>query len=486
MILTLPDILEKKADSLPDKPFLYTGKEVFTFRQLRDYSLSFAFYFRKKGIKEGERVAIISRNSPRFVFAFFGALYAGGIPVPLNYFLEEEMGEIFEEVAPALILLSEEFLSTKKFLREDFPGEILALEEIPLEIGSKEELGRVEFPEEAVIIYTSGTSGFPRGVVLTHANLISDVEACLDRIKVSVEDRFSLLLPLFHSFSLTACLLTPLYQGAGVVMSGDLQQFERALETILCNKTSIFLAIPQIFALLNQIKLPALPFRFCVSGGEKLPPEVEEEFEGKFGLPLLQGYGLTETSPVVSLNPEERRKKNSVGLPLKGVEVRILKEGKAVPAGEEGEIVIKGPMVMKGYWKNIEETRKVIKDNCLHTGDIGVMDEDGYLYIIDRKKDMVVLKGLNVYPSEVERYIGKYPGVKESAVVGINTEKGEILTAFVVCEEKITEGALRSFLLQHLAHYKVPRKIEFLSSLPRTPAGKVKKHILRDLYSSKL
>ncbi len=485
MSLTLPDILEEKAASFPDKPFLYTGKEVLTFRQLRDYSLSFASCFLKKGLKKGGRVAIISRNSPRFIFAFFGTLYAGGIPVPLNYFLEEEMAEIFAEISPSLILLSEELLATKQIIRNNFAGEILPLEEIPLEMAPREKLGKISFPEEAVILYTSGTLGFPRGVVLTHANLLSDVEACLDRIKVSVDDRFSLLLPLFHSFALTACLLTPLYRGAGVVISGNLQKFEHALEIILRNKTSIFLAIPQIFALLNQIKLPALPFRFCVSGGEKLPPEVEEEFERKFGIPLLQGYGLTETSPVVSLNPEERRKKNSVGLPLKGVEVRILKEGKAVSAGEEGEIVIRGPMVMKGYWKKVEETRKVIKGSYLYTGDMGVMDEDGYLYIMDRKKDMVVLKGLNVYPSEVERYILKYPGVKESAVVGINTERGEVLTAFVVCEKEIAEVALRSFLLQHLAHYKVPRKIEFLSSLPRNPAGKVKKHVLRDLYSSK-
>ena len=483
-ILTLTEILDVKASSTPDKPFLYTPGKVFTFKQVKEYSLSIGLYLIERGMKQGDRIVIISSNSPQFIFSFFGILYAGGIPVPLNYFLEEEIGEILMEVSPAFILLSKEFLSKKQVFEKDFSGEILTLEEIPLQ--KRKKLQQFSTSEEAVILYTSGTSGFPRGVVLTHRNLISDVEACLKRIRVFTNDRFSLILPLFHSFSLTACLLTPLYRGTGVVMAGDLQQFDRVMETILQNKTSIFIAIPKIFYLLSQAKFKYLPFRFCVSGGERLSPEVEKEFEKKFKIPLLQGYGLTEASPVVSLNPEKGEKKGSVGPPLEGVAVRILKNKKEVPSGKEGEIVVEGPTVMKGYWGKSEDTRKVLEDGWLYTGDIGIMDRDGFLYIIDRKKDMVVVKGLNVYPSEVERHIMRYPGVKESAVVGVNTGRGEVLIAFVVCEKKIREEELHSFLLKHLARYKVPRRIEFLPSLPHTPSGKVKKQVLRELYSRKL
>ncbi len=466
--MNLVSLLEKRAEEHPDKIFLYTEGRNYTFKELREEASRVAGFLKRKGLRKGERVAILSLNSPRFVFAFFGVMFAGGIPVPLNYLLERELEGILQDLSPSFLLLGEDFYPKKRELEGGW--ETISMEDI------EGESIPASFPYEiAVILYTSGTTGKPRGVILTQENLISDIRGCLERIRVYPEDRFAILLPLFHSFSLTTTLLTPLYAGCSTVLLPDIRYMDRILENLFRFRVSIFIAIPYIYQLLLKAELDSLPFRFCVSGGERLLPRVEEEFEDKFRIPLIQGYGLTETSPVVSLNPLEKEKRGSVGLPIPGVELRIM--GK-----EEGEIAVRGPVVMKEYWRNPQETERVFHEGWFLTGDIGRLDEEGYLYILERKKEMIIVKGLNVYPSEVEAVIREIPGVKECAVVGVEKGGKEIGVAFVVMEGERSENKIHTYLRQRIAPYKIPRRIIFQEELPRLPTGKVNKRLLQASY----
>ncbi len=351
---------------------------------------------------------------------------------------------------------------------------------------------KCEEDDVATLIYTSGTTGSPKGVMLTHSNLISNAQACLKRVKITPKDHFSCLLLLYHSFTLTTCILTPFYAGATSVIIKSLKNFKEVFKQILKSKVTIFIAIPPIYRILADAKTPffltAFPFRLlnpirlCVSGGEALPLEVMRKFEKKFHIPVLEGYGLTEASPVVTLSPLNERKLGSVGQPLEGIEIRIVDDdNKELPTGEIGEILAKGPSVMKGYYDRPEETEAAIKHGWLYTGDLGKLDEEGFLYIVDRKKDLIVMKGLNVYPKEVEDVLYTHPKVKEAAVIGRHLEgKGEVPIAYVVLQEgeNATEDEIHKYLRHSLASYKIPRRIEFRKDLPKTPTGKILKRML--------
>jgi long-chain acyl-CoA synthetase len=344
-----------------------------------------------------------------------------------------------------------------------------------------------------MIIYTSGTTGKPKGAMLTHQNFISNAEQCYAMVaSLSRRDVFLCLLPMFHSFAWTVCVMLPISLGCKVVIMESLQPFGDVIKQIFKQRVSIFVAVPPIYAALLRVPFwwPMRwinPLRFCICGAAALPAPVHDKFEKKFGVPLMEGYGLTEASPVVALNPENKRLAGSIGKPLPGIELRFVGEsGEMMPPGEVGEICIRGGNVMKGYYRQEEATREAFVDperQWLRSGDMGFIDSEGYVHIVDRKKDLIIVKGLNVYPKEVEDILLSHPSVREAAVVGIPDETGdELIRAFVILKEGLTadKQELLKLCRGKLAPYKCPKDLEIRKELPKNTLGKILKRTLRD------
>jgi long-chain acyl-CoA synthetase len=347
--------------------------------------------------------------------------------------------------------------------------------------------GDCDVAEEALalIIYTSGTTGHPKGAMLSHANVLSNVASCKVELLAVGEDRFVVLLPMFHSFMLTVGVLLPMLIGGSIVLIKTLHPPKNVIQEIIQHRATLLPAVPQFFRALAQCPLPAeSPLRLCISGGAPLPAETLREFTARFPIPLLEGYGLSEASPVVSFTPIRGPwKAGSIGRPITNVEVTIQDDaGDILPPRQVGELCVRGPNVMQGYWNLADETAQALRGGWLLTGDLGYVDEDGYFYITDRKKDMLLVNGINVYPREVEEVLYKFPGVKEAAVIGVpDARRGEQPLGFVAAQEGIAldESVLQEFLRERLADYKVPRRIVFLPALPRNATGKVMKTELR-------
>jgi long-chain acyl-CoA synthetase len=300
-------------------------------------------------------------------------------------------------------------------------------------------------------------------------------------------DRFVVLLPMFHSFMLCVGIMLPMTTGCSILLIKSLHPPKNVIQEIIARQATILPAIPQFFRALTCAQLPPdLPLRLCISGAAPLPTEILKEFNQKFPIPLIEGYGLSEASPVVSLNPIHGPwKAGSIGIPISGVEVTVQDEnGRILGKGETGEICVRGGNVMQGYWNQPEETAKALRDGWLLTGDIGYQDNDGYFYITDRKKDMLLVNGINVYPREIEEVIYQFPGVKEAAVIGQpDPRKGEQPVAFVAATEgtSLDEKALLQFVRGKLADYKVPKRAILMPALPRNATGKILKTALRQL-----
>jgi long-chain acyl-CoA synthetase len=337
-----------------------------------------------------------------------------------------------------------------------------------------------------MLIYTSGTTGRPKGAMLTHGNLLHNVESCRIVLQTVEHDRFAVLLPMFHSYMLTVGLLLPLLVGGSVVLVKSLHPVRNAIQELFARQATVLPAIPQFYrSLANADIEPPLPMRICISGSAPLPVQVLKDFEKKFGIPLIEGYGLSEASPVVAKNPLDRtRKPGSIGLPIPDVEMSVQNDaGQMLGPGEIGEICVRGENVMLGYWNQPEETAEAFRGDWLLTGDVGYRDEDGYYYITDRKKDMLLVNGNNVYPREIEEVIYGFPGIKEVAVVGWpDSRRGEQPVAFVVAAEGATVDpeALLAFIRTRLADYKVPRRVIPATALPRNATGKILKTVLRE------
>ncbi len=501
--MTLVKLIEESKRHKKRTSLIFEGKKI-SYADLSEKVRRFGAGLQNLGLKRGEKVAILLKNCPEFIISYFGILRAGGIAVPLNTFLKtEELKLILQDSSARFLITSSQLLEKVRNLqiRLENLEKIISTDKIEEGTTSFSELKK-DFPiveplifseDIAAILYTSGTTGQPKGVLLTHHNLISNILSSLKMIKVTSKDRFVCLLPMFHSFAFTVCVLLPLYLGSPIIIFSTLHPFSKILRKIITARVTIFVAIPPIYNLLtSQIKIPSfippflirlfLPVRLCISGAAPLSSEILKRFEKKFHLPLLEGYGLTETSPVVSLNPPKKRKSGSVGLPLPGISVRIINEkGEELPFGEIGELYIKGENVMKGYFNQPKETEKVLKNGWLATGDLARIDEEGYIYIVDRKKEMIIFRGLNIYPREVEDVLYTYPGIREVAVIGMKDEKhGELPIAFISLKEgmKVQPADILKYCRQRLATYKVPRRIILKDSLPKNPAGKILKREL--------
>jgi long-chain acyl-CoA synthetase len=342
----------------------------------------------------------------------------------------------------------------------------------------------------AVLIYTSGTTGHPKGAMLSHRNLLANVGSCRDFLDLAEEDRLVVLLPMFHSFMLTVGLLLPLLSGASVVAVKGLNSPKQMIAEILQNQGTLLPAMAALFRALSQIPagIEFTSLRLCVSGAGPLPMEILHGFNARHPrVPLIEGYGLSETSPVVTVNPPRNPKPGTIGVPIPGVSVSVQDDqGNELGDGVDGEICVRGSNVMLGYWNAPEKTTETIRDGWLLTGDIGHRRSDGWYVITDRKKDMLKPNGMNVYPREIEEVIYRFPGIREAAVVGEPCERrGERAVAFVAMDEgqSLDEHSLIAFLKENLADYKVPRRALVLPALPRNATGKILKTALRETLS---
>lgn len=506
--MTLVELLENSSRIYPKKVALIFGEKRIIYAELNNRVIRVSYGLIQLGINKDEKIAILLKNCLEYVISYFAILKIGAIVIPLNFMLkEEELKYILGDAGVSTVITSSEFIPTIDRLKlrlENLRQVIVVGEKIPGTINFSDLLSgssgcerALDFGPEnvATILYTSGTTGHPKGVMLTHRNLISNVSASIKAIRLTKKDRFLCFLPMFHSFTWTVCVLVPLYIGAIIVIMESVRPFGKVVRNIIRNRVTIFVGIPPIYNVISNIPVPRIlvsrllkilnPLRICISGAASLPVEVLEKFEKKFHIPLLEGYGLTEASPVVSISPLEKRKPGSVGLPLPDVEVKVVDEdGNQLPPNKEGELLVKGDNVMQGYYKLPEETEKTIKGDWLYTGDIVKIDREGYIYIVDRKKDMIIVRGLNVYPREIEEVLYQNPKIAEAAVIGIKDKlRGEVPIAYVALkkDEKTTEGEIIRFLRERLASYKVPRAIEFRDSLPKTSTGKILKRALRSV-----
>ncbi len=481
-----------------EKIAVHWGEQTYSYRELSRQSHVFADVLRRQfGVQPGDRVGLWLKNCPEFVTALLGILQAGAVVVPINNFLKpDEVGYILHDAGIEVLITDAELGAHFSTLQANRAALKLLNVATLVGAGDFETIPplvtdpRTE-SDLAVLIYTSGTTGQPKGAMLSHGNLLHNIESCGICLHTISEDRFAVLLPLFHSYMVTVGVLLPLLVGASIVLVKSLHPPRAALQEIFTHRATVLPAIPAFYRHLIQVDLPVpLPLRFCLSGSAPLPMQVLQAFEKKFGIPLIEGYGLSEASPVVTFNPLQGRcKAGSVGVPIPNVEVSVQNEtGNALGPDAVGEICVRGGNVMLGYWNQPAETAKAFRHGWLLTGDIGHRDTDGYYYITDRKKDMLLVNGNNVYPREIEEVIHHFPGVKEVAVIGQPDERrGEIPVAFVVANEGVTleMEALRQFVRAKLADYKVPKHTTLLTALPRNATGKIlktelRKQLLRD------
>ena len=476
----------------PDKIALYWGEQEFSYAALHAQSCAVAAELKRRfGVKPGDRVALWLKNRPEFVAAVFGVLDAGAVLVPINNFLKpDEVNYILADGGIDVLITEEDLAVHAPVLVAARPQlKIFKVESFAeLENGKPAEasggFARSE-TDLAVIIYTSGTTGRPKGAMLSHGNLLHNVESCRIVLETVDLDRMGVVLPLFHSYMLTVGVFLPLLVGGNLVLVKSLNQPRQIIQELYLRQATILPAIPPLYRALAASPTPIkLPFRICISGSAPLPLQVLKDFQAKYGIPLIEGYGLSEASPVVAKNPIHGvRKPGSIGLPIPHVEMSIQDEaGKILGVGEIGELCVRGGNVMQGYWNHPEETAKVLRDGWLLTGDVGYHDAEGYYYITDRKKDMLLVNGNNVYPREIEDVIHQFAGVKEAAVIGVpDPRRGEQPAAFVVAADgqTVDEKALMQFIRGKLADYKTPKQVVLMPALPRNALGKVLKTELR-------
>ncbi len=490
--MNLSKAFEAVAARQPDKIALFYGEKEYSFSDLLTESRRVAAFLQgEMGVKPGDRVAMWLKNCPEFIPTLFGIFIAGGIAVPVNNFLKpQEVSFILSDSGAEIMVTDDSLAAGLPELMELRPRlrcvPVDDYSSLPRDYSWLREADRAT-GEVAVIIYTSGTTGRPKGVMLSHGNLLHNVESCRAVFQCVDDDRLALLLPMFHSYMLTVGVLLPLLVGATIVLIRSVHPPRNVFIEVIQRQVTILPAIPQFFRSMASpqlnVELPSL--RLCISGAAPLPLTTLNDFKAKFSFPLIEGYGLSEASPVVAKNPLNGvRKPGSIGPPIPNVEVSIQDEaGNLLPHDQIGELCVRGGNVMLGYWNQPEETARVMRNGWLLTGDIGYRDADGYYFITDRKKDMLLVNGINVYPREVEEVIYQFPGVKEASVIGIpNARKGEQPLAYVVANDGVTidERELIQFVRSKIADYKAPRRIVFIPALPRNATGKVLKRVLRE------
>lgn len=492
---------------------IFKGLKI-TYKNLNETTSRLANGLLANGMKTGNKLAILLENCPEYFYFYFAGHKIGTPIVPINNFSKgEEIRYILEDGAVHTLVISSTYYRNEIVGIED---KLTTIKNIVV-VEREEDQKAIQFPENgirhlllkdfseydrqepsptsnfdeealAVTIYTSGTTGHPKGAMLTHKNLVSNAQSCSYVLEMTRKDKMLLYLPMFHSFTELVCMVLPVLLGLPVVLVERIDRVEiraaikRYFPTIMIGVPSVYNAL--LGAKINFIQKWLNPIRIYISGAAPLPVEVLGKFENKFGRPLMEGYGLSEASPVVSINPIKGiRKAGTVGLPVKDVQVKVVDDdGNTLGVNQDGELCVKGPNVMIGYHNQPDETANTLKDGWLYTGDVARIDEDGYITIVERKKDMLIYRGCNIYPREIEELLYKHPAVKECAVVGIpDLARGEIPKAYVVLNEGISvkESELKKYCADNLARYKVPKMFSFETSLPMTATGKILKKELK-------
>lgn len=532
--LTVPDLLDataREGDSRTALRFFVHPRlpsSDATYGELREATLRFAAALRALGVRKGDRVAIMLPNCPQFVVAFYGALRAGAVVVHTNpLYVSREMREQFEDAEVETVVLLSQFLPRLRDIQErtrvrravvvDLAESLPLLARLVVRLVERRRGERAPVPKEpgvfpfrrliaehppeptpteaappdlALLQYTGGTTGTPKAAVLTHRNLVANTLQVAAWFAKAEHGREVVLaaIPFFHVYGMTTCLLFGIHKGAQIVILPRPRPVDHVLALLEKCRVTFFPGVPTLYnAVNNHPRVRTFDLssvRFCISGAAPLPREVAQTFESLTGGRLVEGYGLTEASPVTHCNPLfGLRKPGSIGIPLPETEARIvdLETRETLPPGAEGELAIRGPQVMLGYWKRPEETALAIRDGWLLTGDIARMDEDGYFYVVDRKKDMINASGFKVLPREVEEVLYLHPKVGEAAVVGVpDPYRGETVKAYVALKkgEEATEEELRDFCRRHLAAFKVPSRIAFRDELPKSLVGKILRRAL--------
>lgn len=483
--MNIVDAIARGRRSFPEKPALRFDSEVYTYRQLDEYGSCMANLLAELGIGRGERVALLLPNSPAFVFSYIGALKLGAIVVAINTaFKREEIGFILSDSGARVLITTAEWrglaedagASCEHLILADAAGAIQAA------AVSERPPAALDSGDPAVILYTSGTTGLPKGAVLSHGNVLGNVRACVQAFGLVPEDRVLLCLPAFHCFGQNA-VLNPCFEAGATLVLKPRFELETVLNSIEAEGITVFFGVPTLYRILYEEAAPGRlsSIRRYVSAAAGLPPELGRQWRSRFGLAVNQGYGLTEAC-LACFNPDPDS--DSVGLPLPGVALKVVDPGGLeLPAGEPGELAIQGPSVMQGYWKRPEATLEVLREGWLHTGDIGRIDEAGRVYLVDRLKDLVNVGGMKVTPAEVEQVLALHPAVAEAAVYGVaDALLGEQVRASVVLRPEWTADAaeLTAFCRERLAEFKLPGAIDFVAALPKSGTGKILKRLLRE------
>ena len=531
--IPLHQILSDSAQKYPDRTaVVFYGTEI-TYRKLDDLAWRFATFLNDLGLSKGDRVALFLPNCPQYIIAFYGTLRAGGVVVPCNpLYKERELAyqlhdstpnvlvslDMLYHVAlgedkrkPAAVVLTTSvrdylppllsfFAPLKGVKRHHYPDTKDLKQTLAATTPRKVDVAINPEEDLAVLQYTGGTTGTPKGAMLTHRNLVVNTTQ-LDAWSYTSAGTDSVLcvLPFFHIYGLTVALNFAVKSGATMLL---FPRFEAkpVLKAINRYHPNYFPGVPAMYAnLVNREdikKYDLSSVRRCLSGAAALPVEILRRFEKLTGATLVEGYGLTEASPVTHANPlddKSKRKEGSIGFTLPDTEARIvdIESGKDLQVGEAGELLIRGPQVMKGYWNRTTETRLALRDGWLHTGDIAKVDSEGYFYIVERWKDMIDVSGFKAWPREIEEVLYEHPAVREVSVIGVpDPVKGEVVKAFVVLQpnrrSEIKGTELQEFCRKKLASYKVPREIEFVNELPKSLIGKVLRRVLRERELAKL
>jgi long-chain acyl-CoA synthetase len=504
--LNLRELVQNQAKKFGDKVFMYWEDKTVSYSQLNDLTNKVANLLYNQGIRKGDKVSVYLPNMPEYVYLYLGIPKIGAITGPVNSLFKAREVKFLVNHSEAKIIVT-----IPKFMEviNEIKNELTNVEKI-ITIGGSVD-GTLDFwelmekasesnPPEVVInekkdpasiLYTSGTTGFPKGVLQTHFNIRRDAEMIKDFLNANEDYRFMLILPLFHCNAQVVTVMAPFTIGASCILTPGFSA-QTHWETVAKYKASTFSAVPTVLSILLKMpheNLDLSSLKFVICGAAPLPVEVFREFEKTFNCRIVEGYGLTEGTCASSVNPiptetEDKRKIGSIGVPLPGNEMKIVDiDGNDLPPNTKGEIIVKGDNVMKEYFKNPEANAETLKDGWLFTGDIGHMDEDGFFFITDRKKDMIIRGGENIYPREIEEVIYSHPAVSLATVIGVRDKiYGELPKAFIVLKEGKTSTTedIIAYCKKNLADFKIPKYVEFREDLPKTPTGKIMKQPLRD------